>query len=141
MGPHMKIWVLFAYLILEKSPDHEFVVTDDVTAPKKSTSRKKRRSKLSTKKSSEKSLENSPRFFEEEDPDFFPDPNLRLALQSLRVRLNCNGDPNTKHLDIETIWFTNICKLLIMVITMSLLFKSTFDLNMEIKVCYWGQGS
>ena len=75
--------------ILEQSPEHEYVVTDDITAPKKSTSRKKRRSKLSTKKSSEKSFENSPRFYEDQDPDFFPDPNLRLALQSLRVRLNC----------------------------------------------------
>ena len=76
------------YYCLEQSPEHENAVKEDVTAPKKSTSRKKRRSKLSTKKSSEKSYENSPRFIEEEDPEFFPDSNLRLALQSLRVRLD-----------------------------------------------------
>ena len=87
MGPAIQRGVLFKYLFLEESPEHEYVVTDE--APKKSTSRKKRRSKLSTKKSSEKSYENSPRFYEDQDPDFFPDPNLRLALQSLRVRLNC----------------------------------------------------
>lgn len=58
--------------------------TIDTGTSKKSTSRKKRRSKMSTKKSVVE-IESSPRFLPDDDPDFFPDPNLRLALQSLRV--------------------------------------------------------
>ena len=75
--------IIYYFVIPEESPDRVDEKIDNATA-KKSTSRKKRRSKLSTKKSVGE-IENSPRFFAEEDPDFFPDPNLRLALQSLRV--------------------------------------------------------
>jgi hypothetical protein len=78
-----KLIPIFVFL----EPPHDPIDDIDETAiPKKSMSRKKRRPKLSTKKEvDEVEVEHSTNYFNDEDPEFFPDPNLRLALQSLRV--------------------------------------------------------
>jgi hypothetical protein len=53
---------------------------------KRSTARKKRKSKSKKPKhSGDPDDTGSGKFGAEEPPDFFPDPNLRLALESLRV--------------------------------------------------------
>ncbi len=82
-----KFFKIDSYFAVFLEPPHDPIDDIEETAiPKKSTSRKKRRPKLSTKKEvDEVEIEHSTNYFNDEDPEFFPDPNLRLALQSLRV--------------------------------------------------------